>query len=286
MEKRPTLRIGTEGTTLCNHKFNVINELLADQGYGSIPVMVQVADERNDFIRNAELALLNNEIDVAVHSLGKLSVKTTDGIRIGAVCAPYNPASCLLIRKEAYSPGEDLFLKSGALVGVAPLSALQLSSLKSDLQLKITDGTLIERINGLQKAEFDAILASVFALDNCGVDVSEFEILHLNPREFVPAAGQGVLALKVRTNDEPTLHAVKHVHDSNAFETISVERKIHKQLADDGRICLGVHCTKDHQNYYHVWAVMQSDANSIKKIQVSSSTSFELAESTVHQLLS
>ncbi len=286
MEKRPTLRIGTEGTAFCKHKFNVINELLADHGYGAIPVMIQVTDGRNDFIRNAEIALLNNEIDVAVHSLGKLSVNTTDGIRIGAVCAPHNPASCLLIRKEAYLPGEDLFLKPGASVGASPLSVHQLISLKSDLQVKITDGTLIESINALQKAEFDAILAPVFELDNCGADVSEFEILHLNPREFVPAAGQGVLAFQVRTNDEATLHAVKRVHDSNAFETISVERKIHKQLADEGKICLGVHCTKDHQNYYHVWAVMQSDANGIKKIQVSSSTSFELAENVVHQLLS
>lgn len=286
MEKKQTLRIGTEGTALCKHKFNVINELLADHGYRAIPVMIQVTDGRNDFIRNAEIALLNNEIDVAVHSLGKLSVNTTDGIRIGAVCAPHNPASCLLIRKEAYLSGEDLFLKPGALVGVTPLSILQLTSLKSDLKVKIAEGTVIERINALQKAEFDAILVSAFELDNCGADVSEFEILHLNPREFVPAAGQGVLALQVRANDEAILQAVRRVHDNKMFDTISVERKIHKQLADVSKICLGVHCAKDHQNYYHVWAVMQSDANGIKKIQVSSSTSFELAENVVHQLLS
>jgi hydroxymethylbilane synthase len=146
-------------------------------------------------------------------------------------------------------------------------------------------GNVPTRIQKLRNGEYDAILLAGAGIERLQLDVSEFEVIKLHPREFVPAPAQGVLAFQIRRDDMDMNMAVKMLHNAETLETISVERKILKLMEGGCQMPLGVYCEKDQAGNYHVWAAYAKKLEEpIKRIQISRSTVFELAEDVVSAL--
>lgn len=286
-DKSHAIRIATSDGETIHSRAKFAGNQLGSNGFRAELVNISKNSPEQNFNQAAEKALLSKEVDLAVMPMNELSTTAAQGLRIGAISERSNPAMVLLIRREAFLPGNELFLKSGAKVGLQAEHLTQFLQLKPDADCSTVEGDVELAVQLLLKAEFDALLVPAGEFNHHDDMSDEIETIQLNPREFVPAAARGVLAYQLRADDSDTLQAVRSVHDTATHETVSVERKVQKLLTESGRKCHGVYCEKDRQNNFHVWAATEDvTTGEFRKIQVSSSTNFELAEELYRRLCS
>jgi hydroxymethylbilane synthase len=152
------------------------------------------------FVREIEEALLRKEIDLAVHSLKDLPAETPEGLTLGAY-PPRADARDVLVAREAATLAT---LPAGAVVGTSsPRRRAVLLSVRPDLGVQPIRGNVDTRLRKLESGGFDAIVLAAAGLDRLGLTVPHTELL--DPDVFVPAVGQGILALEVRVDDRSTL---------------------------------------------------------------------------------
>jgi hydroxymethylbilane synthase len=232
------------------------------------------------FTKELEDALLNGDIDIAVHSMKDLPTSQPSGLKIAAVSYRDLPEDWLIIRKEAEETGQVLKLKENPIIGSSSARRkAQILSIREDAQVKDIRGNVPTRLNKLRTGDYDAILLAGAGLNRLKIDLNEFTVLKFSPKEFVPAPAQGVLALQIREEDKLLHKTLRQLHRSDVVECTNVERKV-LQLFDGGcHLPLGVYCERDVQGNYHVWAA-QADAwdAELKRVQMSSSTRAGLAE--------
>lgn len=238
------------------------------------------------FTREIEEALLRGDIDIAVHSMKDLPTTSPEGLVITAVSYRENPADWLVINQNAVAPDELFQLKKGAIVGTssARRKALLLD-FRKDITLKDIRGNVPTRLQKLQNDDFDAIVLAGAGLSRLEMDLSGFFVFKFNPKEFVPAPAQGVLAFQTCTDDVATRRIFKKIHQSEVSAVTNVERKILKLLGGGCHMPMGAYCEKDSMGNYHVWAAKAEQWDSpLKRTRLSSSTTFQLAEKIVEQL--
>lgn len=232
------------------------------------------------FTKELEDALLNGDIDMAVHSMKDLPTSQPSGLKIAAVSYRDLPEDWLIIRKEAEELGQVLKLKENPVIGSSSARRkAQILSIREDAQIKDIRGNVPTRLNKLRTGDYDAILLAGAGLNRLKIDLNEFTVLKFSPKEFVPAPAQGVLALQIREEDKLLHKTLRQLHRSDVVECTNVERKV-LQLFDGGcHLPLGVYCERDVQGNYHVWAA-QADTwdTELKRVQMSSSTRAGLAE--------
>jgi len=222
------------------------------------------------FTKELEDALLGGEVDMAVHSMKDLPTTSPEGLVLAGVSYRANPVDCLVINKGQEDTTKTYQLKEKAVVGTSSARRkAQLLSIRPDVQLKDIRGNVPTRLRKLQEGNFDAILLAAAGLERLQLDLSDFVVLHLNPKEFVPAPAQGVLAYQTCTADKDTRRIIKRLHQPKVSTATNVERKILKLLEGGCQMPLGVYCEQDQMGHY---------------VRYSSSTSFELAETVVGML--
>lgn len=209
------------------------------------------------FTKEIEDALLKNEIDIAVHSHKDLPTDPVPGLVIAAVSEREDPSELLLIRRNAVDEKQKFSLKQGTLVGTSSARRKsQMLAWRPDVKLEDLRGNVPTRIQKLRDKKYDAVLIANAGVSRLKIDLSEFHVEILDPKEFIPAPAQGVLALQIRhpslslpkgerIRDKGLFDALQKLNHEHVAETISVERKI-LNLFDGGcQLPLGVHCEKD-----------------------------------------
>lgn len=297
MEK---IRIGTRGSKLALWQANYTQQLLQEQQVASELVIIKTKGDKIQhlgfdkmegkgfFTKEIEDALLANQIDVAVHSMKDLPTANPEGLVISAVSYRDNPADWLLIRKEGIDASQDLGLRQNAVVGTSSARRkAQMRYLRPDVELKDIRGNVPTRIQKLRDGQFDAILLAAAGISRLELDVDEFKVVRFHPREFVPAPAQGVLAWQTRVDDLPTRRILKGIHNKAVAEQTNVERQVLRLFEGGCQMPLGVFCEKDAVGNYHIWAAKAAAWDQpLQRVQLSSSTSFGLAERVVEQLKS
>jgi hydroxymethylbilane synthase len=110
-------------------------------------------------------------------------------------------------------------------------------------------------------------------------------VIKFDPKEFIPAPAQGVLAFQVRESDKELRRQLRALHKQEVADCTNVERRVLKLLDGGCHLPLGAYCTKDHEGNYHLWAAYAETATApLKQIRLSSSTRFELAEEAIKSL--
>ncbi|HNG90689.1 MAG TPA: hydroxymethylbilane synthase, partial [Saprospiraceae bacterium] len=180
--------------------------------------------------------------------------------------------------------GQIFRLKTGATVGSsAARRKAQLADYRPDLVLKDIRGNVPTRLQRLRDGDFDAIFLAAAGLNRLGVDLSGLERIELHPREFVPAPAQGVLAWQTHRDDTPTRLLLRRLHHPEVSAVTNVERRV-LQLLDGGcQLPLGVYCERDAAGHFHAHAACMIGTE-MRRVRVSSSTSFDLAETVVQRL--
>lgn len=238
------------------------------------------------FTKEIEDSLLRGDIDVAVHSMKDLPTTAPEGLVITAVSYRENPADWMVIRKEEVDESQTFKLKQGAVVGTSSARRKsQMLHFRPDISLKDIRGNVPTRLNKLRSGDFDAIILAAAGVTRLEMDMSEFEIIRFNPKEFIPAPAQGVLAWQTNENDLATRRVFKQLHQKSTSIVTNVERKVLNLLDGGCQMPLGVYCEQDKAGNFHVWAALADAWNApLRTVRHSSSTHFELAEQVVAQI--
>ena len=238
------------------------------------------------FTKEIEDALLQGEIDMAVHSMKDMPTSQPDGLALTAVSYRENPADWLIIRSDAVDRTLDLRLKAQAVVGTSSARRkAQMLAFRQDIQLTDIRGNVGTRLDKVRQGQVDATLLAAAGLSRLELDLSGLEVVKFNPREFVPAPAQGVLAFQTLEADTELRQFLKQIHQSAVSNLTNIERSVLKGMGGGCHMPLGVYAERDANHNYHVWAAFAEiwDAP-LKRVQHSSSTHFGLADEVIKAL--
>jgi hydroxymethylbilane synthase len=171
------------------------------------------------FVKEIEEALLNGEIDLAIHSMKDMPFELPEGLTIGAVPKREDPRDCLISRDGLKLDQ----LPQGAKVGTSSLRrSAQLQAYRPDLQIESMRGNIDTRLRKLTDEGFDAILLAAAGLHRMGWGERITE--YLNVDVCLPAVGQGALAVECRANDKDILELLALLNDPVTERTVAAER--------------------------------------------------------------
>ncbi len=293
------IRIGSRGSDLALWQAHFVESKLQELGHEVEIIIISTKGDRIQdlsfdkiegkgfFTKEIEEALLNNEIDLAVHSHKDLETTNPEGLVIGAVSYREDPTDLLLIKKEAYESAETFGLKEGAVVGTSSARRrTQLIRLREDLTINDLRGNVPTRINKLREGQYDAIVLASAGLKRLKLDTSDLELVTLNPHVFVPAPAQGVLGLQIREADAELAKVMQNLNHSDVANAINIEREVLRLLEGGCQLPLGVFAEHDEDSWLvHVsFATSKDEAAEISKYEAEDAEG--LAELIVSELKS
>ncbi len=172
------------------------------------------------FTKELETALLDGQIDMAVHSLKDLPTELPEGLYLAAVLTREDPRDALVSREDKTLAD----LPPGARVGTgSPRRGAQLLARRPDLEIVLLRGNVDTRVRKVMEGgEADAAVLAVAGLKRLGMDHVITEIFE--PDVVMPAIGQGFLAIEVRRDDEDTLALALAAQDEEARLCADAER--------------------------------------------------------------
>jgi hydroxymethylbilane synthase len=217
------IRIGSRGSRLALTQAELAAELLRGDGVEIALVPITTAGDkdrtkpfgeigsRGVFVKEIEEALLAGRIDVAVHSAKDMTSSDTDGLFVGAYLTREDPRDALCGSPE---------LRPGMRVGTASIRRkAQLLALEPELSIEPLRGNIDTRLRKRRERGLDAVVLAAAGLDRLGLG-GEID-LRFDPDELLPEAGQGALALQVRTGEE---ELVADADDAETRRRVEAER--------------------------------------------------------------
>jgi hydroxymethylbilane synthase len=249
------IRIGTRGSELALWQAHNVKQRLENNGNAvSITIIKTQGDKIQDlsfdklegkgfFTKEIEAALLSNEVDLAVHSHKDLETSPPGGLVIAAVSEREDPSELLLISKENVDSSQlwDLKLNSSIGTSSARRKSIVVSN-RNDLTIKELRGNVPTRIQKLREGNYDAIILAKAGVSRLEIDLSEFHVVELDPKTFVPAPAQGVLALQIREEDNELWKEIQKLNHPQVEMQIAIERKVLNLMQGGCQLPLGVYC--------------------------------------------
>jgi hydroxymethylbilane synthase len=216
------------------------------------------------FVREIEEALLRREVDIAVHSLKDLPAEPPAGLVLAAFPPREDPRDVLAARVPATL--EDL--KPGAVVGTSsPRRRALLLSLRPDLSIEPIRGNVDTRLRKLAGGGFDAIVLAAAGLRRLGLTPEHCR--PLDPDTFVPAVGQGIVAIEARADDAGTLRRLQALDDAPTRPCALAERAYLARLGASCNTPMAAHARLDHGTLHMAAVVASEDGRQILRARAS-----------------
>ncbi|MEX0915042.1 MAG: hydroxymethylbilane synthase, partial [Wenzhouxiangellaceae bacterium] len=192
------------------------------------------------FLKELEVAILDGRADLAVHSLKDVPAEQPDGLELGAFLPRANPAD-LWITARGCAIAD---LPRGSRVGSSSLRRIsQLRAMRPDLEVTALRGNVETRLAAVREGRVAATLLAAAGLERLGI-VPEQAIV-LDPEQWLPAPGQGIIAVQQRVGDAATADLVAGLACRNATSQALAEREVVRVLGGDCRMPLAVHAFLD-----------------------------------------
>ncbi|MCI5058767.1 MAG: hydroxymethylbilane synthase [Flavobacteriales bacterium] len=247
--------IGSRGSKLALWQANFVQEKLQQLSIDSeIKIIKTKGDAIQDlsfdkiegkgfFTKEIESALLAKEIDLAVHSYKDLETSQPEGLSVVSVPPRAAVNDLLIIKKEAFDLKRKFGLKKDAVVGTSSARRKNLLKLfRPDLDFQDIRGNVPTRIQKLETEPLDAIILAQAGVKRLQIDLSMFQTEALEPTEFIPAPGQGALALQIRSEDEDLSNELSELNDETTFLCTKAEKDILKRFEGGCHMPLGAYC--------------------------------------------
>jgi hydroxymethylbilane synthase len=226
----PQLRLGTRGSALALAQAKLVAKTLGgaeivpiktsgDQDSSESGRQAEPGGDKARFVREIERALLDGEVDLAVHSAKDLPTELPDGLEIAGV--PPREDS-----RDAYVGHVDSFGEAleGARIGTSSLRRRsQILARRPDLKVVELRGNVDTRLERFQAGDFDGIVLAMAGLRRLGRAELAFP---LEPDEILSAPGQGAIAIEARHSDDRQVAAAESITDRGALGTLSAERAL------------------------------------------------------------
>ena len=251
--KRDKFIIGTRGSQLAQiYTEKVINDLKkVSSTHIETKKIVTSGDENQKdrlsniggkglFSKKIEIELINHNIDIAVHALKDMPSIETEGLITNFYLKRNSPNEIFISNDNI----NFLDLKPNSIIGTSSYRReYQLKSIRSDLNYKLIRGNVDTRIKKLENGDYDAILLSKAGIEALGLTN---KITHeFNTEELIPCAGQGIIAIQCRENDQEIINILEKINDDQSRIIANAERKILKILEGDCDTAVGVYAKID-----------------------------------------
>jgi hydroxymethylbilane synthase len=188
------------------------------------------------FSTNIEKELQEKKIDIAVHALKDMPAIETDGLRTDTFLKRNDPRE-ILLTKDKKKLKE---LKTNAVIGTSSYRReFQIKKIRTDLICKLIRGNVDTRIRKLNDGLYDAIILSYAGIKSLSIEDKTTEVF--STEEMIPSAGQGIIALQCRNNDDEIISVLKKINHNETFMRAHVERNILKVLEGDCETAIGAH---------------------------------------------
>ncbi|MCR4442792.1 MAG: hydroxymethylbilane synthase [Peptococcaceae bacterium] len=263
------------------YEFEIIPIVTA--GDRLIDVSLDTAGDKGLFTKELELALLNREVDMAVHSMKDYPTEETNGLVIAAVTERHDPREALISKR-----GEPfLRLPEGTRVGTSSQRRKsQLLHRRPDLQVVEMRGNVDTRLNKLETVDYDAIVLAAAGVERLGLHARITEKLDFSV--CLPAAGQGALGVETRASDEETIELAVMVNHRETARCVLEERAFLRALGGGCQVPAGVLAVYENKKIVLQAAVGSPDGRLMLRAAISGEIEppGELGEALCRQLKS
>ncbi len=197
---------------------------------------------KNLFCKEIEEKLIRKEIDIAVHSLKDMDSIETDGLIIQAYLERNDPREAFVSKK--FQRLTDV--KNGKIGSSSRRRELQLKLINKNIKVENIRGNVDTRIEKIEKGEYDGVVLALAGLKTLNLEGHIKEIFSL--KDFIPTAGQGIIAVQCRENDEKIKKTLRKInHDSTEICALA-ERSFLKTLGGDCDTAVGCSTTFEKNN--------------------------------------
>jgi hydroxymethylbilane synthase len=241
------LRIGTRGSQLAKWQAEYVRKQIfqATGVEGEIVIIKTSGDKlqqlpltqiggKGIFIKELEDALLEESVDLAVHSVKDIPTDVPSGLSFPAVCRREDVRDCLISGNGATLTN----LRRGARIGTGSLRRqAQLRHIRPDLDVRDLRGNVDTRLRKVESGEYDAVMLAKAGLDRLGCSHRISETL--SPDVCMPAVGQGAIAVECRANDTEAAQALETLDHAETRTAIMAERALLSALQGGCQVPLG-----------------------------------------------
>ena len=191
------------------------------------------------FLKELEKALLDGAADIAVHSLKDMPAEQPDGLTLGAYLDRADPRD-LWITRDGETIEE---LAPGSQVGSSSLRRIsQLRAVRRDLEIVALRGNVETRLRAVAEGRVDATLLAAAGLERLGITPPR--AFALDPLDWVPAPGQGIIAVQQRDADDSVAGLLARINSPASAVQAKAERAVVRVLGGDCRMPLAVHAQR------------------------------------------
>lgn len=170
------------------------------------------------FVKELEEALLDSRIDLAVHSLKDMPTQIPQGLCLAAVTERLDPRDVLISREQGLAE-----LAPGSRIGTGSLRrAVQITACRPDLEICSIRGNVDTRLRKVSSGELDGVILAAAAMLRLGCEDRISEYLPLE--QFLPAVGQGAVAIEIRLDDEEIAQLISPIKHLPTWQSITAER--------------------------------------------------------------
>lgn len=234
-----SIRIATRNSPLAMWQANYVKQRLEQEHAGLDVVIVGMTTKGDQlldrslvavggkglFLKELEVSLLNNETDIAVHSMKDVPVDLPQGLEIPVVCEREDPRDAFvsITYQNLYA------LPPGAKVGTSSLRRIaQLKNAFPALEFLELRGNVNTRLKKLDDGDYDAIILATAGLKRLGFE--ERIKQYINPDLCLPAVGQGIVGIECRSDDEATKALLAPLHSVMSEVMLTAERSMNASL--------------------------------------------------------
>lgn len=253
MSKSQTLRIATRKSLLAlwqaeyvkaeleKHHPHLNVELVPLTSRGDVLLDVPLAKVggKGLFVKELEHALLNDEADIAVHSMKDVPMDFPEGLGLVVICERGDPRDAWV--SEKYANLDDL--PAGAVVGTSSLRRQsQVLAKRPDLQVKFLRGNVQTRLGKLDAGEYDGIILAAAGLIR--LELTERIRAFIEPEQSLPAGGQGAVGIECRLADSDIIDYLQPLHHRITAEAVMAERAMNRRLEGGCQVpiaCYAIH---------------------------------------------
>jgi hydroxymethylbilane synthase len=274
MSSRQRIVIGTRGSALALkqteitiHRLQTVEpslsietriiETMGDTNQSPIPLDTV---GKSWFTKEIEQALLDGEIDLAVHSLKDMGEDMPAGLSIGAYLSRED-ARDVLITKHG-DPLEKL--PPGAVIGTDSIRRqVQMQQIRPDVHMQSLRGNVPTRLEKLATEPYDAIVLAAAGLKRLGIESRITQ--YFDPNEMTPSPGQGILAIQLKEGNEELQKLLAAINDDDAARAAHIERSFSKALGGGCKSPIGAYAFREGDDCVCIGMWVDAHSNVVRK---------------------
>ncbi|MHB8513636.1 MAG: hydroxymethylbilane synthase [Actinomycetota bacterium] len=276
--------VGTRGSALALKQTELVMQALSkiDSSIEFVTQTIRTFGDRSEkasqmgdgwFVKEIQTELLDGTIDLAVHSLKDLPTDEIEGLRIAAIPRRADARDALV--------GATLdSLRQGAVVGTgSPRRQAQLLARRPDLEVAPIRGNVPTRIERVRSGAIDAAVLAAAGLERLGLLGAADELLPIE--EFVPAPGQGAIAVEVRADDSSLIELCEQIQDPSTRKAVQIERAVLRGIGGGCLLPFGAHAIV--REHIRLIARLHADGED-KRVDVEGDDAFALVKEVIGRL--